>query len=924
MFSLDDPLTASIITEANPIDQSNIPQKEPRGPNEQYCAMRTEVAICIAGHIDSGKCFCRGTQVMKYDGSLINVEDIKVGDKLMGDDSTARIVLETHSGEGQLYKITPIKGDSYTVNGEHILCLKYSNQEHVYYNKSRNRYGAKYVTFENGLPQAKYKFFNVKNFPSKELAKLEAERFLENDIQNRLKDGDPVELSVIDFLKLKKGMKPILKWYRTGVDFLHKDVPFDPYMFGFWLGDGASAAPEFTNVDQGTIDYSKDLPQYGLELYNTGPIRYSIRQIDSKRPYGNKMGDFLRENNLLGNKHIPNIYKYNSRDNRLKLLAGIIDSDGYYKIEGNEFEISMSKKYPELVDDIIYLIRSLGFATCKRETIKVCTNGKDGPVECECYSFNFGGIGQEDIPSLFGREAPKPGVTVKSNMVTSITISKDKIGTYYGFGIDGNQKFLLGDFSVAHNSTFIGVMKYNELDDGNGSARIKVAKHPHEKNSGKTSDISTRLIPCDDGEHGVTFVDLCGHEKYLKTTTYGINGYFPDYSFTIVSANRGVMKMTREHLGILFYLEIPTFILITRVDLVAGSNIYRDTLNIITQLCKRNKKQVIVLNSDKEFSLPGDELIQKEQEASKAIIKLAEAMQRSPNIVPILTISCKTGYFLNTVRSFINNIKPRKLWSAESMEGSIFYIDQVFNPVGIGIVISGIVKGKTIKINDILHIGPNGKEFTAVKVKSIHNDNREDLLELDDHQRGCLAISCIDKKVDFNKSYIKKGMIAVYPKSYTSKICYRFKAQVDILHHSATINSGYSPFIHAGPICQTAKLTIIEVLKKDDNEDNDKEKGNDSEGNKEKKSLRTGDSAIVNFKFKFKPEFIETFAETGKYFFFREGTTRGRGKILEIVKVADDPDPTPDPIKTKKKKMRVRGGRPPSDGRTRKLRGQKY
>ena len=85
-------------------------------------------------------------------------------------------------------------------------------------------------------------------------------------------------------------------------------------------------------------------------------------------------------------------------------------------------------------------------------------------------------------------------------------------------------------FDVVHNSTFIGVMKYRDLDDGNGSARIRAAKHPHEKNSGKTSDKATRMIECEDKRHGVTFVDLCGHEKYLKTTTYGINGYFPDYA----------------------------------------------------------------------------------------------------------------------------------------------------------------------------------------------------------------------------------------------------------------------------------------------------------------------------------------------------------------------------------------------------------
>jgi GTPase len=34
--------------------------------------------------------------------------------------------------------------------------------------------------------------------------------------------------------------------------------------------------------------------------------------------------------------------------------------------------------------------------------------------------------------------------------------------------------------------------------------------------------------------------DLCGHEKYFKTTAYGVSGCFPDYSFVIIGANRGI------------------------------------------------------------------------------------------------------------------------------------------------------------------------------------------------------------------------------------------------------------------------------------------------------------------------------------------------------------------------------------------------
>ena len=76
-------------------------------------------------------------------------------------------------------------------------------------------------------------------------------------------------------------------------------------------------------------------------------------------------------------------------------------------------------------------------------------------------------------------------------------------------------------------STFVGVLNTNELDNGNGSARLAVAKHPHEINSGKTSDIALKHYIVKEKNRAITMIDLCGHEKYFKTTAYGISGHYP-------------------------------------------------------------------------------------------------------------------------------------------------------------------------------------------------------------------------------------------------------------------------------------------------------------------------------------------------------------------------------------------------------------
>jgi len=121
----------------------------------------------IAALLDeSGKCFGKGTLIKMFDGSVKKIEDIRVGDKLMGDDGGIRNVLVLGSGRGPMYKIIPNSGDEWRCNGDHILSLRKSYKE---------------------LPV------------------------------NGEKD-DIFEITVNDFLKLKKYVQKGLMLYRVGVN----------------------------------------------------------------------------------------------------------------------------------------------------------------------------------------------------------------------------------------------------------------------------------------------------------------------------------------------------------------------------------------------------------------------------------------------------------------------------------------------------------------------------------------------------------------------------------------------------------------------------------------------------------------------------------------------------------------------------------
>ena len=174
------------------------------------------------------------------------------------------------------------------------------------------------------------------------------------------------------------------------------------------------------------------------------------------------------------------------------------------------------------------------------------------------------------------------------------------------------------------------------------------------------------------------------------------------------------------------------------------------------------------------------------------------------------------------------------------------------------------MRGKSIKQNQKLYIGPINERFIPFKVRSIHNNMRENIEEAVNNEICCIAVRFIGKET-LTKKQVPRGVIIVDSEKLQKNICRRFKAEITILNHSTTISNNYQPVVHCGLVRQAARIKIIENLAKDNKKKN---------GNK----LRTGNKAIVEFKFSFKSEYIEK----GTTFFFRDGNTKGYGTILEV------------------------------------------
>lgn len=409
-----------------------------------------DATILCLGRRRSGKSVIKGEKVLMFDGSIKNVEDIKCGELVMGDDSTPRTVLETHSGIDKMYKITNRRGESYTVNSHHIISLIYTGKKNLRDRKDKNGY--QIVWFNKYKCKLDYKTFSYKD-GNKEDAYNKAKEFLD-----KLVDDRKVDIPILDFLKLSKKYRNNLLGYQVPIQFPEKDVPIDPYMIGYWLGDGTSSNSDITTQDSTVLYYFvKHLPQYNLFLDYKRIYCYKISSGYGQK--GNMFLQTLKDLNLLNNKHVPMIYKCNSRENRMKLLAGFIDADGHLT-KKNDFEITQCKKHERLMDDIIYLARSLGFLATKHIKKTTWTHNEEKKYG-EALRIHINGKGIDEIPTLIPRKQARRRMNRADALVSQISVEEVGEGEYYGIELDGNNRFVLGNFIVTHNSWLVRDIFYH-------------------------------------------------------------------------------------------------------------------------------------------------------------------------------------------------------------------------------------------------------------------------------------------------------------------------------------------------------------------------------------------------------------------------------------------------------------------------------
>ncbi|KAG6067831.1 hypothetical protein E4U32_002774 [Claviceps aff. humidiphila group G2b] len=405
----------------------------------------------------------------------------------------------------------------------------------------------------------------------------------------------------------------------------------------------------------------------------------------------------------------------------------------------------------------------------------------------------------------------------------------------------------------AGKSSMLGVLVKGDLDDGRGKARVNLFRHKHEIETGRTSSVGMEIMGFDSvgevitsdtpgrklswediGKRSakvITFSDLAGHEKYLRTTVFGLLSSSPNYCLLMVAANNGLIGMSKEHLGIALALNVPVMVVVTKID-ICPPKILEET---ITQITK-------IMRSPGARKVPT--FIKNREECINTATQFI-----SHRICPVFQVSNVTGENLDLVRTFLNILPHHGRYNSDAPFE--FHINDTFSVPFTGTVVSGIVKSGVIHEGDSVLIGPDSLgQFATTAIRSIER-RRIRVPAAIAGQSASFALKKMKRKD------VRKGMV-VLPKvegETNPKVHREFVAEVLILSHATTIKKKYQAMLHVGPVSQTCAIIDID-----------------------RELIRTGDRATVAFQFVQRPEYLAP----GDRLLFREGRTKGLGIVKAV------------------------------------------
>ena len=347
----------------------------------------------------------------------------------------------------------------------------------------------------------------------------------------------------------------------------------------------------------------------------------------------------------------------------------------------------------------------------------------------------------------------------------------------------------------AGKSTLLGVLVKGKLDDGRGRARVNLFRHKHEIDSGRTSSVGMEIMGFDtQGEivgrgkerkqsweevgrqsaKVISFTDLAGHERYLRTTVFGMLSSSPNYCLLMVAANNGLIGMSKEHLGIALSLNVPVMVVITKID-ICPPNILKETITQLTRILKSPGARKIPI------------FIKTLEETVNTATQFV-----NQRICPIFQVSNVTGESLDLVRTFLNILPHHGYYDADAPFE--FLVNDTFSVPFVGTVVSGVVKSGVIHPGDPVMIGPDSLgQFRTTVIKSIER-KRIQVHACSAGQSASFALKNVRRKE------VRKGMVVLPKLEQPPKVYREFVAEGKLLQNAHQVMQKLTEISSFNPI----------------------------------------------------------------------------------------------------------------------------
>lgn len=437
-------------------------------------------------------CFSKGTKVFMADGTQNSIEDIEVGDEVLGPDSKPRSVVDLPRGTDDMFVVseeTQHEADSevhdsrsFTCNASHQIVVQTPRNIRVTEHELCGKKQSSVVTFVKKDLQVNGRVIDmvsveVKNFQhsaipnAAELAReyadslprdpidwvIEARDYelMEQDVRNAtVQRSSPIliENNAIDAFLITQGYEG------HGAEL--------SYLMGLSAGDAYSKSAVFS-IHEEDVQLHKRIADYGnaLDLDCTivkhqDELENSI-SLRSREVCGNGLGRHLNTNNpffaalkhfgLSDSKNVPEFLVTEKIAYREHFLAGLVDSDGYVKKE--PMPCATIKTIHESVrDGVIAVARSLGIRASVDTTKSTAI--QNGPAKE--YSLNLSGDCLASVLSkctLDSKQVPVPSTVTREGESFSFNVAKTEPAEYFGLTLSGDSDhlFLLANGVVVHN-----------------------------------------------------------------------------------------------------------------------------------------------------------------------------------------------------------------------------------------------------------------------------------------------------------------------------------------------------------------------------------------------------------------------------------------------------------------------------------------